>query len=61
MICKRCNVPMEIGKAIKYKGREKGERGIHCIANPIISADMLQMIDCWKCPKCGHSEDLSKS
>jgi hypothetical protein len=56
-ICYKCNVPMKIGKALEngftgspdFLGDQSGVK--------TISADpkKVKMIDCWKCPECGHS------
>ena len=46
--CKRCNVYLEIGKAIDF-------------IDPSLLIEYTpyskgKLIVCWKCPKCGHSE-----
>lgn len=53
MKCKLCNTEMKIGKAFdtllnncRYIAPQD-----RILKNPIL-------IDCWKCPKCGYSEDL---
>jgi hypothetical protein len=53
MKCKICNIEMTIGKAIK----PNGEEGAIYVAPPAnINNDTLELIEVWKCPKCGHSE-----
>lgn len=55
MICPRCNVEMKIGQAIKT------EPSSLCLAIKsffsLIRAEDLKIINCYKCPKCGHSDD----
>lgn len=53
MKCKKCNSEMKIGKAFDIKHEICRYIMPHnsTLKNPIL-------IDCWKCPKCGHSEYL---
>lgn len=54
MVCPRCDVEMVVGKAIKPKD------GGLCRVYPldeVLSADELEIIPVFKCPKCGHSDD----
>lgn len=53
--CYLCGTKMGPGYAI-----EAGDDGICCRTwgPPQISTyETLRIIGCWKCPKCGHSED----
>lgn len=54
MICQKCGNEMEIGYAIEpmyeYSARIMP-------LGRLIQADELKLIDCWKCPSCGHSDD----
>lgn len=53
MICEKCKVEMVYGKAIKTQ-----EISRSCFISPAkITAKNLVIIDCLKCPKCGHSDD----
>ncbi len=54
MICPKCAVEMLPGQALPSD--DPNERPIvACIT--ILNADTAHLIDCWKCPKCGHSDD----
>jgi hypothetical protein len=57
MTCPKCKVPMVHGLAIKTE-----EPCLHvCFPNtPTIEAKDLELIDCLKCPLCGHSEEVPK-
>ena len=55
MECKYCHVMMEFGTAIR------GNFEMQCfgyINKPAYTWDTLDVVRCWKCPKCGHSEYL---
>jgi Zn ribbon nucleic-acid-binding protein len=59
MQCPRCNIDMVKGTAIK-SNEVRG--AIYISSPPLVNADTLQLIECWKCPQCGHSDDgTSKS
>jgi hypothetical protein len=54
--CKRCNVPMRPGKALV-----NNLGGVVDFAGDKYPVTMspdgtAKMVDCLKCPKCGHSE-----
>ena len=54
MICPKCKVEMEIGQAIDPNpGNFRG------IVPQIYSVTYknIKLIDVWKCPKCGYSDD----
>jgi len=53
--CYRCNIPMVKGSAIDPK-YEEGERLRW--DPPTLNAESTEMIEVWKCPTCGHSEQL---
>lgn len=53
MICKRCKIIMEIGDVIDAPY----PYGI--VATPLIKNPKI--IKCWKCPECGHSEDIDEN
>lgn len=48
--CKRCNVDMEHGKAFQNT-LNPGCR----MPEGSVQGGPAQMVDCFKCPKCGHS------
>lgn len=52
MKCPRCDVEMNVGIAINVNG---GRYIAPCVN--IIDYNSLEIIKCWKCPKCGHSDD----
>ncbi len=54
MICPKCKITMNSGKAIESK-LESCCLGCGC---KILNSDTLKIIDCWKCSKCGHSEEM---
>jgi len=55
MKCPRCNIEMKKGVAIAH-GYNENERGP---ANyiPHFNAKTYKLIECSKCPNCGHSDD----
>jgi hypothetical protein len=53
MKCKICDVEMVIGQAIN-PGYDENALYIAPVGN--ITNDTLELIDVWKCPKCGHQE-----
>jgi hypothetical protein len=56
MICPNCNVKLIIGQAIEFPESLGCCTGFGGEAPPR-NNDTLEIIECWKCPKCGHSED----
>lgn len=54
MRCPRCDVDMILGQAIDA-GPDYNRAIVFC--QHIINASNLKLIDCFKCPKCGHSDD----
>jgi ssDNA-binding Zn-finger/Zn-ribbon topoisomerase 1 len=57
MKCIKCNTGMVIGQAISPHNREIR----WCFGSqPPIKIDTLELIDCWKCPKCGQSDYIEK-
>lgn len=55
MKCPRCDVEMVSSKAIK-PSYETNVR--YLVAQPLVNANTLELIDCLKCPVCGHSDDM---
>lgn len=55
MKCPKCNVEMVPGKAIEPKIRERSCRVAYI--DPTLSPGEVKIIDCLKCPMCGHSDD----
>lgn len=55
MICKKCKTKMKMGIAIDPK-YDQNARYIMPVGN--LNSDTLELIDVWKCPKCGHSEKV---
>jgi len=54
MICPKCKVEMVEGKAIDSPGHDTRR----CFYSPVVlTNETLKLIPCWKCPKCGHSDD----
>ena len=53
MRCPRCDLEMEIGQAIK----PNYDPNAFYIA-PVGYDSSPEIIECWKCPKCGFSEFL---
>jgi hypothetical protein len=56
MICHKCNVELIIGQAIEFPESLGCCTGFGGEATPR-NNETLEIIECWKCPKCGHSED----
>lgn len=56
MICKRCNIEMKLGQAI-HTDRDPPRNVCFGFGN-IREKHPLKIVQCWKCPKCGHSEDI---
>lgn len=55
--CSKCDVPYILGIAIDTRGFRL-ERSI-CMHGPeIYNYDSAIITLCWKCPKCGESEEL---
>ena len=54
-ICHRCNIEMKIGKVI-YPYELKNT--FYDPSGPVANKDNLKIVDCWKCPNCGNSEEL---
>lgn len=57
MKCPRCNVDMVIGEAIK----SENSRSLSIVPQPLITFETMEIIPCWKCPLCGHSDDGRES
>ena len=57
MECERCGTEMIIGKVI-----DPGymENALYIAPLPPITEKTLRMIDCYKCPKCGHSDYINQ-
>ena len=55
MICYRCKIKMKIGQGIYT---ESSDNVLHCVSPGCITYDQLKLVDVWKCPECGHSEDI---
>lgn len=59
MQCERCKIPMKIGIAIgEENSRMKGEICRYIVPTDTVLKDPL-LLECWKCPKCGHSEYIT--
>lgn len=61
IFCPHCmNDITTVGQAINthpsYDDPEK--RGICLVGQPVITHKNLELIDVFKCPKCGHSESI---
>lgn len=56
MICPKCHTEMKIGVAIKPADHD-GCRIVDLWYPNLIRSENLELIPCWKCPKCGHSDD----
>ena len=56
MICPRCGVDMVVGIAIKPSDHD-GCRIVDLWFLRLIRAEDIELIDCWKCPECGYSDD----
>lgn len=54
--CKRCRVPMEIGVALENKFNTSNDP----LGGTVYQTTESKMIDCYKCPSCGHSEKEAK-
>jgi hypothetical protein len=55
IICDRCTSEMVSGIVIDPKYHENCWHGI-----PTIDKDSMEVLDCYKCPKCGHSDYKDK-
>lgn len=53
--CPRCKIEMVEGKAIDYD-----DSGNVCFGfgRKHITNETLKLVECLKCPSCGHSDDL---
>lgn len=58
MKCFRCDVEMISGIAIDPK---REERALYIASPPNLNKDTLELIEVFKCPKCGHSEYINSS
>lgn len=56
MNCPKCGTEMKMGIAIKPPDHD-GCRIVDLWFTRLIRAEDIELIDCWKCPKCGHSDD----
>lgn len=50
--CERCDVEMQFGIAINATD----DNLLSCV--PIAKIVDVELINCWKCPNCGHSESI---
>lgn len=55
MNCPNCNIEMIYGKTLNTDN--KGFFRYIAPVSLFLKADTLKIIDCLKCPKCGHSDD----
>ena len=57
--CTRCNVELKVGLAINPTLPDYLK---HAVIDPpgpnLITSERLRVDNVWKCPKCGHSEDM---
>ncbi len=56
MKCPKCDVELDLGKAIDYD-----DRGNVCTGfggSIYLKGNQVKLVDVLKCPKCGHSEDF---
>ena len=61
MKCLRCDVEMKPGIAINPKWTDSNVRTI-CQMRDVhsnMTAEEVEVIECLKCPLCGHSDDLT--
>jgi hypothetical protein len=58
MKCIRCNIDMVLGQVIK-PAEEDG--CIYLLPVDPINARTLEIITCWKCPECGHSDYINSN
>jgi hypothetical protein len=56
MECKYCHVMMEIGHSIRSD--DDSVLFVYGRKQPSYTWGTLDIVKCWKCPKCGHSEYL---
>ena len=52
--CPKCNLPLVKGTAILT---DESTRSPCWFTKPLINAQTLKLIECLKCPSCGHSDD----
>ncbi len=55
LTCPICKVPMQIGKTLspyEVKG------ALYFCGPPVGNARNIALVDCYKCPSCGNSEEL---
>lgn len=57
-LCPKCKVEMVEGKAIQYGSKEFDKNVCVGFGRPMVNHKTLNLIECLKCPKCGHSDDL---
>jgi predicted nucleic-acid-binding Zn-ribbon protein len=53
-ICPKCNSNMSVGLALIGQEKDPDIR----VEYDFRSNEDLELNECWKCPKCGHSETL---
>lgn len=57
MNCIKCNTPMILGQAINPRGLTEPNARYFCPQFPTkITIENLELLDCWKCLKCGQSD-----
>lgn len=57
--CPRCRVEMRIGVGINPTTPDWLKRGLG-MPDPYITYEDIRLDEVWKCPKCGHSQDILK-
>jgi len=54
MKCPKCGT--EMGKGIAIDAEDT--RGFTIVPRAPLNAESLKLIECFKCPKCGYSDDI---
>lgn len=54
--CPKCKTEMVVGQAIEARSTDNVCTGFGV---PMLNKDTLRLIECLKCPECGHSDDLN--
>lgn len=57
--CPKCDVEMVEGKAIQYGPKGYDQNVCTGFGRIYLTHDNIKLIECLKCPRCGHSDDLS--
>ena len=55
--CPHCQIPLTVGLGINPTRPDWMKRALSG-PEPYITAEELRLDEVWKCPQCGHSQDM---